>query len=133
MTLVSNLEQLLLKSIQQAQKAGAEEGAFIEPSLADKLQQGMQEAAQRRAGAGRAGGPARAAGEVLDASGARGGRGARWGGDPKPHDGIAHEKVLQDGRTPRIGERDRRLRSRRRRYLVKKSNQAYVVNRSTPA
>ncbi|MFL0797392.1 MAG: flagellar biosynthesis protein FlhA [Cellvibrionaceae bacterium] len=52
-TLEPNLEQLLLKAIQQAQKAGADEGAFIEPSLADQLQQSMQEASQKQEMAGK--------------------------------------------------------------------------------
>lgn len=52
-TLEPNLEQLLLKAIQQAQKAGADEGAFIEPSLADQLQQSMQEASHKQEAAGK--------------------------------------------------------------------------------
>lgn len=36
-TLDPSLEQLLLQSVQQAQKAGASDGAFIEPQLAERL------------------------------------------------------------------------------------------------
>ena len=38
MTLDPNLEQLLLNSVQQAQKSGADDGAFIEPTMAERLQ-----------------------------------------------------------------------------------------------
>ena len=43
-----SLEQILLKSVQQAQKAGAPVGAFVEPGLAQQLQAGLSEAAQRQ-------------------------------------------------------------------------------------
>ena len=47
-TLEPGLEQLLLKSVQQAQKAGAEESAFIEPTLAERLQKSLIDAAQKQ-------------------------------------------------------------------------------------
>lgn len=47
-TLEPSLEQLLLNTVQQAQKAGADDSAFIEPGLADRLQQSLIEAAQRQ-------------------------------------------------------------------------------------
>ncbi|GAA5316925.1 MAG: flagellar biosynthesis protein FlhA [Candidatus Pelagadaptatus aseana] len=46
-TLEAGLEQLLLKSMRQAQKAGVDSG-FIEPSLAEKLQQSLVDAAQKQ-------------------------------------------------------------------------------------
>ena len=52
-TLQPELEQLLLNTIQQAQKSGADEGAFIEPGLAERLRQSLQEAAQRQEVAGK--------------------------------------------------------------------------------
>ena len=48
-----SLEQLLLQSVQQAQKAGAGDGSFIEPSLAERLQQSLIEAAQKQEMAGK--------------------------------------------------------------------------------
>jgi flagellar biosynthesis protein FlhA len=52
-TIDSKLEQLLLKSVQQAQKAGAADGAFVEPSLAERLQASLVEAAQKQEIAGK--------------------------------------------------------------------------------
>ena len=47
-TLEPSLEQLLLNTVQQAQKAGADDSAFIEPGLADRLQQSLVNAAQKQ-------------------------------------------------------------------------------------
>lgn len=47
-TLEPSLEQLLLNTVQQAQKAGADDSAFIEPGLADRLQQSLISAAQKQ-------------------------------------------------------------------------------------
>lgn len=47
-TLEPSLEQLLLNTVQQAQKAGADDSAFIEPGLADRLQQSLIAAAQKQ-------------------------------------------------------------------------------------
>lgn len=47
-TLDPGLEQLLLTSVQQAQKAGVDDSAYIEPSLADRLQQSLAAAAQKQ-------------------------------------------------------------------------------------
>lgn len=47
-TLEPSLEQLLLNTVQQAQKAGADDSAFIEPGLADRLQQSLVTAAQKQ-------------------------------------------------------------------------------------
>jgi len=47
------LEQLLLNSVQQAQKAGADDSAFIEPGLADRLQQSLVGAAEKQEMAGK--------------------------------------------------------------------------------
>lgn len=47
-TLEPSLEQLLLNSVQQAQKAGADDSAFIEPSLAERFQQSVISAAERQ-------------------------------------------------------------------------------------
>jgi flagellar biosynthesis protein FlhA len=52
-TIDPSLEQLLLSTVQQAQKAGADDGAFIEPSLADRLQQSLIAAAQKQEMAGK--------------------------------------------------------------------------------
>jgi flagellar biosynthesis protein FlhA len=52
-TLDPSLEQLLLSTVQQAQKAGADDSAFIEPSLADRLQQSLIKAAQKQEMAGK--------------------------------------------------------------------------------
>ncbi len=52
-TLDPGLEQLLLSTVQQAQKAGADDGAFIEPSLTDRLQQSLTKAAQKQEMAGK--------------------------------------------------------------------------------
>ncbi|WP_188151646.1 flagellar biosynthesis protein FlhA [Teredinibacter waterburyi] len=42
------LEQLLLQSVQQAQKAGAEDGAFIEPQLAERLNNALVAAGRKQ-------------------------------------------------------------------------------------
>jgi flagellar biosynthesis protein FlhA len=47
------LEQLLLSTVQQAQKAGADDGAFVEPSLAERLQESLIAAAQKQEMAGK--------------------------------------------------------------------------------
>jgi flagellar biosynthesis protein FlhA len=47
-TIDPSLEQLLLSTVQQAQKAGADDGAFIEPGLADRLQNSLINAAQKQ-------------------------------------------------------------------------------------
>jgi len=52
-TLEPALEQLLLSTVQQAQKAGADDSAFIEPSLAERLQQSLVKAAQKQEMAGK--------------------------------------------------------------------------------
>ena len=46
-TLDPSLEQLLLQTHQQAQKTGTEEGAFIEPQLAEKLNNGLAKSAKQ--------------------------------------------------------------------------------------
>ena len=46
-TLDPSLEQLLLQTHQQAQKSGAEEGAFIEPQLAEKLNNALMKTAKQ--------------------------------------------------------------------------------------
>ncbi|MEO0444170.1 MAG: flagellar biosynthesis protein FlhA, partial [Pseudomonadota bacterium] len=48
MTLDPGLEQLLLNSVTQAQKSGVDESAFIEPMLAERLQQSILEAAKQQ-------------------------------------------------------------------------------------
>ena len=52
-TLNPQLEQLLLGTVQQAQKAGADDSAFIEPGLAEKLQKSLVSAAQKQEMAGK--------------------------------------------------------------------------------
>jgi flagellar biosynthesis protein FlhA len=52
-TIDPGLEQLLLSTVQQAQKAGADDGAFIEPGLADRLQESLIAAAQKQEMAGK--------------------------------------------------------------------------------
>lgn len=52
-TIDPGLEQLLLSTVQQAQKAGADDGAFIEPGLADRLQESLINAAQKQEMAGK--------------------------------------------------------------------------------
>jgi flagellar biosynthesis protein FlhA len=42
------MEQLLLKSVQQAQQSGNPDDISLEPSLAEKLQSGLREAVQRQ-------------------------------------------------------------------------------------
>lgn len=51
-TLEAGLEQLLLKTMRQAQQTGVEAG-FIEPSLAENLQQSLVDASQRQEMAGK--------------------------------------------------------------------------------
>ena len=51
-TLDAGLEQLLLKTMQQAQKTGVT-GGFLEPSLAERLQKSLLEAAQKQEMAGK--------------------------------------------------------------------------------
>lgn len=52
-TLDPSLEQLLLQSVQQAQKAGASDGAFIEPQLAERLNKSLVDTAKKQEMAGR--------------------------------------------------------------------------------
>ena len=52
-TLDPGLEQLLLQSSQQAQKAGADEGAFIEPQLAERMNNALVEAARKQEAMGK--------------------------------------------------------------------------------
>ena len=52
-TLEPGLEQILLGSVQQAQKSGADDSAFIEPGLAERLQQSLVSAAQKQEMAGK--------------------------------------------------------------------------------
>lgn len=52
-TLDPSLEQLLLQSSQQAQKAGAEEGAFVEPQLAERLNSALVNAARKQEALGK--------------------------------------------------------------------------------
>ncbi|MDO3385045.1 flagellar biosynthesis protein FlhA [Gilvimarinus sp. SDUM040013] len=52
-TLHPQLEQLLLGTVQQAQKAGADDSAFVEPGLAEKLQRSISEVAQKQEMAGK--------------------------------------------------------------------------------
>jgi flagellar biosynthesis protein FlhA len=47
MTLDPDLEQLLLKSTEQAQNSGANESAFIEPMMAERLQSSLLDAASK--------------------------------------------------------------------------------------
>lgn len=53
MTLDPRLEQLLLQTIQQAQKAGAEDGAFVEPQLAENINRAIVQAANKLEKAGK--------------------------------------------------------------------------------
>ncbi|WP_345419148.1 flagellar biosynthesis protein FlhA [Halioxenophilus aromaticivorans] len=48
LTLQPNLEQLLLKAHQQAQKSGADETGFLEPGLIDVMQNSIREQVQRQ-------------------------------------------------------------------------------------
>lgn len=48
LTLDPNLEQLLLNSVAQAQKSGVDESAFVEPMLAERLQQALIESAKNQ-------------------------------------------------------------------------------------
>lgn len=52
-TLDPSLEQLLLQSVQQAQKAGASDGAFIEPQLAERLNRSLVDTAKKQEMAGK--------------------------------------------------------------------------------
>ena len=52
-TLDPRLEQLLLQTLQQAQKAGAEDAAFIEPQLAERLNQSLITAARKLEASGK--------------------------------------------------------------------------------
>ncbi len=52
-TIEPGLEQILLSSVQQAQKTGADPAAYIEPSLAERLQMSLIEAAQKQEVAGK--------------------------------------------------------------------------------
>jgi flagellar biosynthesis protein FlhA len=52
-TLDPALEQLLLQSVQQAQKAGADDAAFVEPQLAERLNQSLAQAARKLENAGK--------------------------------------------------------------------------------
>ena len=47
MTLDPDLEQILLNSVQQAQKSGVDEAAFIEPTMAERLQKSLIESASQ--------------------------------------------------------------------------------------
>lgn len=47
MTLDPSLEQLLLKSVEQAQNSGADESAFLEPTMAERLQQSLMDTASK--------------------------------------------------------------------------------------
>lgn len=53
-TLDPALEQLLLQSVQQAQKAGAGDSAFIEPQLAERLNNALVKAAKQQESRGKA-------------------------------------------------------------------------------
>ncbi len=48
MTLDPNLERILLNSVMQAQKSGADDSAFIEPSLAERVQRALVDAARQQ-------------------------------------------------------------------------------------
>ncbi|HEY6530505.1 MAG TPA: flagellar biosynthesis protein FlhA [Cellvibrionaceae bacterium] len=52
-TLEPSLEHLLLQSYQQAQKAGADGGSFIEPRLAERLNNSLVKAAQKQEAQGK--------------------------------------------------------------------------------
>ncbi len=52
-TLDPRLEQLLLQTLQQAQKAGADDAAFIEPQLAERLNNSLVQAARRLESSGK--------------------------------------------------------------------------------
>lgn len=52
-TLEPSLEHLLLQSYQQAQKAGADAGSFIEPRLAERLNNSLVRAAQKQEAQGK--------------------------------------------------------------------------------
>ncbi|MFT7560637.1 MAG: flagellar biosynthesis protein FlhA [Flavobacteriales bacterium] len=52
-TLDPSLEQLLLQTTQQAQKAGADDTAFVEPQLAERLNQSLAQAARKLEASGK--------------------------------------------------------------------------------
>ncbi len=52
-TLDPSLEQLLLQSVQQAQKAGTSDGAYIEPQLAEKINNALVQAANKQEARGK--------------------------------------------------------------------------------
>ncbi|ACR11636.1 flagellar biosynthesis protein FlhA [Teredinibacter turnerae T7901] len=52
-TLDPALEQLLLQSVQQAQKSGADDGALLEPQLAERLNNALVSAAKNQEAAGK--------------------------------------------------------------------------------
>ncbi len=52
-TLSPALEQLLLGTVQQAQKSGADDSAFVEPELAEKIQKSLVAAGQKQEMAGK--------------------------------------------------------------------------------
>lgn len=52
-TLDPNLERILLNSVMQAQKNGADDSAFIEPSLAEKVQKALIDAARQQEAEGK--------------------------------------------------------------------------------
>ncbi|MFT5083915.1 MAG: flagellar biosynthesis protein FlhA [Lentisphaeria bacterium] len=53
-TLDPGLEQLLLQSVQQAQKSGADDSAFIEPKLAEKMNNALVHTAKQQEAMGKA-------------------------------------------------------------------------------
>ncbi|MDX9873353.1 MAG: flagellar biosynthesis protein FlhA [Spongiibacteraceae bacterium] len=53
MTLAPSMEQLLLKSLQQAQQSGNSDDIVLEPGLAERLQSAIREAAQKQEMAGK--------------------------------------------------------------------------------
>ncbi len=52
-TLDPALEQLLLQSVMQSQKSGAESGMLVDPGMIEKLQQSMRQIAERQAAVGK--------------------------------------------------------------------------------
>ncbi|WP_185231225.1 flagellar biosynthesis protein FlhA [Teredinibacter franksiae] len=52
-TLDPALEQLLLQSVQQAQKTGADDGAFLEPQLAERINNALVAAAKKQEASGK--------------------------------------------------------------------------------
>jgi len=53
LTLDPALEQLLLQTVQQAQKTGADEGALLEPQLAERMNNGLVQAARKQESEGK--------------------------------------------------------------------------------